>query len=114
MLNIIGTIDKPTKGEIRICDTSNLVLSENNRKGINSNTKDSDLSKIRLDNMYFNNFLIVSHSGFVFQTFNLLSSMTALENVEMPMILSGKLSQAERRQRAKGICYCLQLCFFVF
>lgn len=29
--------------------------------------------------------------------------MTALENVEMPMILSGKLSQPERKQRAKGM-----------
>jgi len=38
--------------------------------------------------------------GFVFQTFNLLSSMTALENVEMPMILAGRLSAAERRKRA--------------
>jgi putative ABC transport system ATP-binding protein len=38
--------------------------------------------------------------GFVFQTFNLLSSLTALENVEMPMILDGTLSASERRQRA--------------
>jgi len=41
--------------------------------------------------------------GFVFQTFNLLASLTALENVEMPMILNGVLSQAERRQRAKEL-----------
>jgi ABC-type nitrate/sulfonate/bicarbonate transport system ATPase subunit len=39
-------------------------------------------------------------SGFVFQTFNLLSSMTALENVEMPMILAGELSATDRRSRA--------------
>ena len=38
--------------------------------------------------------------GFVFQTFNLLSTMTALENVEMPMILLGDLSASERRKRA--------------
>jgi putative ABC transport system ATP-binding protein len=38
----------------------------------------------------------------VFQTFNLLSSLTALENVEMPMILAGQLSAKERRLRAIG------------
>jgi predicted ABC-type transport system involved in lysophospholipase L1 biosynthesis ATPase subunit len=38
----------------------------------------------------------------VFQTFNLISSLTALENVEMPMILANKLSRSERRARAKG------------
>jgi ABC-type methionine transport system ATPase subunit len=36
----------------------------------------------------------------VFQTFNLLSSLTALENVMLPMILAGKYSSAERKQRA--------------
>jgi len=78
MLNILGTIDKPTKGELRLCGTR-----------ITSNTKDSELSTIRLRKI-----------GFVFQTFNLLSALTAVENVEMPMILNGVLSQAERRQRA--------------
>jgi len=81
MLNIMGTIDKPTKGEIKLCGVR-----------INSNTKDSDLSLIRLQKI-----------GFVFQTFNLLSSLTAQENVEMPMILNGVLSQAERKQRAKEL-----------
>jgi len=78
MLNIMGTIDKPTKGELKLCGVR-----------INSSTKDFDLSMIRLQKI-----------GFVFQTFNLLSSLTALENVEMPMILNGVLSAAERKQRA--------------
>jgi len=81
MLNIIGTIDKPTKGELRIDGTR-----------ITNSTKDSELSMIRLSKL-----------GFVFQTFNLLGSLTALENVEMPMILHGKLSQVERRARAKEL-----------
>jgi len=81
MLNIIGTIDKPTKGELKLCGTR-----------ITQNTKDIELSTIRLQKI-----------GFVFQTFNLLSSLTALENVEMPMILSGTLSQGERRTRAKEL-----------
>jgi putative ABC transport system ATP-binding protein len=81
MLNIMGTIDKPTKGELYIAGQK-----------ITSNTKDADLSTIRLKKI-----------GFVFQTFNLLSSMTAQENVEMPMILAGELSISERKQRAKEL-----------
>jgi len=77
----MGTIDKPTKGEIKLCGVR-----------VNSNTKDSELSLIRLQKI-----------GFVFQTFNLLSSLTAQENVEMPMILNGLLSQSERKQRAKEL-----------
>jgi len=78
MLNIIGTIDKPTKGELYICGTR-----------IDSKTSDTELALLRLRRL-----------GFVFQTFNLISSLTALENVEMPMILAGDLNATERRQRA--------------
>jgi len=81
MLNIIGTIDKPTKGHLTIGGTR-----------IGSKTPDSTLAHIRLQKM-----------GFVFQTFNLLSTMSALENVEMPMILRGNLTASERRNRAKEL-----------
>jgi len=81
MLNIIGPIDKPSKGEMNLCG-----------KLINQNTDDKVLAMLRLEKI-----------GFVFQTFNLLSALTALENVEMPMILSGKLSTSERRERAIGL-----------
>lgn len=78
LLNIIGTIDKPTKGELFI-----------NKTRIAFNTADKVLSDLRLNDI-----------GFVFQTFNLLSSLTAVENVEMPLILAGKMSASERRARA--------------
>ncbi|MCB0181986.1 MAG: ATP-binding cassette domain-containing protein, partial [Anaerolineae bacterium] len=39
--------------------------------------------------------------GFVFQTFNLLSNFTALENIEAPMVLAGKLRRRARRERAE-------------
>ncbi len=56
---------------------------------INDKTPDKDLSRLRLEKI-----------GFVFQTFNLLGAQTALENVEMPMVLHGGLSNKERRSRA--------------
>lgn len=77
----MGTIDKPTKGDMYLCGTH-----------IDSHTPDSVFSQIRLHQL-----------GFVFQAFNLLGSMTALENVEMPMILAGKLGKDERRARAKAL-----------
>lgn len=78
MLNLIGTIDSSTGGEL-------FIMNEK----IDQNSTDDFLSDMRL-----------RHIGFVFQTFNLLATMTALENVELPMILLGKLSDKDRRQRA--------------
>lgn len=78
LLNLIGTIDTPSSGNLNILGTN-----------IDSNSTDSFLSDLRL-----------SHVGFVFQTFNLLATMTALENVELPMILLGKLSAKERKNRS--------------
>ena len=81
LLNLIGTIDSPSSGEL-------LVLG----KPVNSKSKDGYLSNLRL-----------KHIGFVFQTFNLLATMSALENVELPMILLGKLSEKERKKRAVAL-----------
>ena len=65
MLNIMGTIDKPTKGDVYICGNK-----------IKTTTDDKFLASLRL-----------TYIGFVFQSFNLMSSLTAVENVELPMIL---------------------------
>jgi putative ABC transport system ATP-binding protein len=78
MLNIIGTIDKPTKGDLYICGLR-----------VKSSTKDELLASIRLNKI-----------AFVFQTFNLIGSLTALENVELPMQLRGDMSRANIRKRA--------------
>eukprot|EP00301_Raphidiophrys_heterophryoidea_P018930 c3921_g1_i1.p1 GENE.c3921_g1_i1~~c3921_g1_i1.p1 ORF type:complete len:345 (+),score=52.77 c3921_g1_i1:142-1176(+) len=81
LLNLVGTIDAPTKGGLILFDTR-----------IDRKTKEKDLANIRMKRM-----------GFVFQTFNLIPSMTALENVELPMILMGVLNKAQRFQRAKEL-----------
>lgn len=78
LLNLIGTIDSPSDGELKIMDHV-----------IDGSSKDDFLSELRL-----------KHIGFVFQTFNLLATMSALENVELPMILLGKYSDKDRRKKA--------------
>lgn len=78
MLNLIGSIDSSTGGELYIMGQL-----------INKDSSDSFLSQLRL-----------KHIGFVFQTFNLLATMSALENVELPMILLGKYGDKERKKRA--------------
>lgn len=79
LLNILGTLDKPTRGAIRILDTS-----------VTSSSSDAELSDLRLRKI-----------GFVFQTFNLLATMSAWENVELPMTVLGKLGAKERAQRTR-------------
>ncbi|EFC43329.1 abc transporter [Naegleria gruberi] len=81
LLNIIGTIDKPSGGTLEI-------LGE----PITSKSSDNYLADLRLRRI-----------GFVFQTFNLIATMSAFENVELPMTLLGKLNKKERRKRAKEL-----------
>lgn len=79
LLNLIGTIDSPSDGELQILN-----------QRIDGQSSDEFLSQLRL-----------KHIGFVFQTFNLLATMSALENVELPMILLNKYkSEKERKKRA--------------
>jgi putative ABC transport system ATP-binding protein len=76
LLNLIGLNDYPTSGEVLIDDVDAQELSGRERR------------KIRNARM-----------GFVFQTFNLFPTLTALENVELPMSLANK-SQEEQQKRA--------------
>ena len=78
MLNIIGTIDTPSRGDVKIFE-----------KLIKSNTTDKELSDIRLNNI-----------AFVFQSFNLFQNLNVLENVEMPMKIKGELSSKQITDRA--------------
>lgn len=76
LMNIIGCLDKATKGTYTLENTDISGLSEH------------ELAKIRN-----------SKIGFVFQTFNLLPRMTALKNVELPMIYAGEPPK-KRREKA--------------
>ncbi len=77
LLNILGCLDKPTKGEYFLDDVAITTLSKNQLAGIRNR-------KI----------------GFVFQSFNLLARTTALENVELPLMYNARVSAKERREKA--------------
>jgi putative ABC transport system ATP-binding protein len=77
LLNLIAGIDKPTSGKILIGDTDITGLSE------------TELAVWRSHNV-----------GFIFQFYNLIPVLTALENVELPLILT-PLSRKERRNHAE-------------
>ena len=76
LMNIIGCLDKPTKGDFRLDGLDILNLSEN------------ALADVRLNKL-----------GFVFQNFQLLPRQTAVENVALPLIYAG-VSKKERLKRA--------------
>jgi putative ABC transport system ATP-binding protein len=79
LLNILGLLDVPTKGEVYIKGKKTTLMNENERAVFRR--------KI---------------SGFVFQQFHLIKTLTALENVELPMILNEK-DKNYRRKRAKKL-----------
>ncbi|MFY9269489.1 MAG: ABC transporter ATP-binding protein [Candidatus Manganitrophaceae bacterium] len=76
LLNLIAGIDRPSEGTVRIAAT------ELNRLG------ESDLARWRSRTV-----------GFIFQFYNLIPVLTALENVELPLLLT-PLSKKERREHA--------------
>ncbi len=78
LMNIMGTLDKPTSGQVII-------------DGIDvTNIDEKYLSKFRLERL-----------GFVFQQYNLVSQLTALENVMLPMLLTGRYTKDEAREKAR-------------
>jgi putative ABC transport system ATP-binding protein len=79
LLNLIGSLDKPDAGKIVLSGKS---LGE---------FSDDDCSDFRL-----------RHIGFIFQNFNLLPVLTAYENVEYPLILSGA-SAGMRKKRVQDL-----------
>lgn len=85
LLHIIGTLDKPDKGEVVIDDVSLFQLNDN------------ELSEYRN-----------RHIGFVFQFHHLLPEFTAVENVALPALIAGK-PKKEAMARAKELLDYLKL-----
>ena len=77
LLNLIAGIDKPDSGVLRVQGVDIAALGER------------ELADWR-----------AAHVGFIFQFYNLIPVLTAFENVELPLILTG-LSRAERRERVE-------------
>jgi len=79
LMNIIGALDRPTSGHYEL-------------DGLPMDTvPDKELSRIRNQKI-----------GFVFQSFNLISRSTALNNVELPMLYA-QVPSKERRERAQSL-----------
>ena len=76
LLNLIGCIDKPTRGKIFI-----------NEEDVSEKTP-NELADLRSRSI-----------GFVFQTFNLLPVLSAAENVEYPLLRRADISAEERKKR---------------
>jgi len=78
-MNLVGCLDVPTKGEVYLDGENIARLTE------------SDLAQIRGRKI-----------GFIFQKFNLIDTLTALENVMLPMTFQG-ISEGERVKRAEHL-----------
>jgi putative ABC transport system ATP-binding protein len=79
LLNILGLLDRPSSGRYLL-------------GGVDTATLDDDaLAHLRQEQI-----------GFIFQSFHLISRMSALENVELPLVLAGA-AQRSRRERARDI-----------
>ena len=79
LLNLIAGIDKPTGGEIRVDGVDIAQLSE------------SELAGWR-----------ASHIGFIFQFYNLMPVLSAFDNVELPLLLTGLSRRRAPRARRDG------------
>jgi putative ABC transport system ATP-binding protein len=79
LLNMLGCLDKPTSGAVFIDGVNTASLSEN------------ELAEIRREKI-----------GFIFQQFNLIHSLNALENVSLPLFFAG-VGREERMKRAEEL-----------
>ena len=85
LLNMLGTLDFPSKGKVFLKEKETSLMSQ------------SQLAQLRGKTI-----------GFVFQEFNVLPNLTALENVTLPMIFQ-KIPSKERETKAKNLLVSLGL-----
>ncbi|HLN29572.1 MAG TPA: ABC transporter ATP-binding protein [Gemmataceae bacterium] len=77
LMNTLGCLDRPTSGSYRLAGEEIASMSSDERARIRNR-----------------------HIGFVFQSFNLLSRTSAIENVELPLLYATRMSMRQRRERA--------------
>ena len=80
LLNLIGCLDKPTEGNLKVADTD--VLSLDRKESASFRGK---------------------HIGFIFQDFNLIPVLTVYENIEYPLIMVQNIPPKERKQRVMSL-----------
>ncbi|TBO32647.1 MacB family efflux pump subunit [Aquabacterium lacunae] len=79
LMNILGCLDRPTRGEYRVAGQSTATLMPD------------ELARLRRE-----------HFGFIFQRYHLLGDLSAVGNAEIPAIYAGK-GKAERRERTEAL-----------
>ena len=79
LLNLIGGLTRPTSGRVWVAGHGLTEMSN------------IELARLRLE-----------HVGFVFQAYNLLPVLTAMENAEFPLLLQG-VEEEERRERVRAL-----------
>jgi len=77
LLALLAGLDRPTSGSVRLCDEDLTAMDEDGRARVRG-----------------------EHVGFVFQSFHLVPSLTALENVMLPLELAGDASASKRAKAA--------------
>lgn len=85
LLHLMGGVDKPTSGRVFVNGRNLALMSDN------------ELSDFRRDSI-----------GFVFQSYNLIPTLTAAENIEVPMMIKG-MPRAERERRVNKILRLLDM-----
>jgi len=80
LLNLIGCVDVATRGLVRVAGHDTASLGER------------ELTRLRLDTI-----------GFIFQSFNLVGVLNVFQNVELPLLLQGRLGRRERRTRVEAL-----------
>jgi len=80
LLNLIGCVDTATSGVVEVAGSDTAKLSER------------ALTDLRLNTI-----------GFIFQSFNLVSVLSVLQNVELPLLLQHRLNGSQRRERVERL-----------
>jgi len=80
LLNLVGCLDKPSSGTLRVADTDVVQMDRNESAAFRGR-----------------------HLGFIFQDFNLIPVLTVYENIEYPLLMVQNVPPAERKERIEKL-----------